>query len=57
MYLLIFEDGEMKSAEDVTDDELRGADDGLLDIVDISEPFTPTRYVGGQWVDVEGVND
>ena len=57
MYLLIFEDGEMKSAEDVTDDELRGADDGQLDIVDISEPFTPTRYVGGQWVDVESVND
>jgi len=57
MYLLIFEDGEMKSAENVTEDDLRGADDGLLDIVDISEPFTPSRYQNGQWIEVEDVVD
>ncbi|MGY4817999.1 hypothetical protein ACVNP3_18880 [Pseudomonas chlororaphis subsp. piscium] len=57
MYLIIFEGGDMKSAEDVSEDDLRGADDGLVDIVDISEPFTPMRYLSGEWIEVESVDD
>lgn len=57
MFLMIFEDGEIKSAEDVSDDDLQAADDGVLDIMDVSEPFTPKRRFDGDWVEVESVND
>ncbi|WP_327440304.1 hypothetical protein [Pseudomonas donghuensis] len=57
MYLMIFEDGEIKNAEDVSDADLQAADDGVLDIVDISEPFTPKRRFNGDWVEVESIDD
>ncbi|MBD1589743.1 hypothetical protein [Pseudomonas typographi] len=57
MYLMIFEDGEIKSAEEVGIDDTQAADDGLLDLIDISDPFNPTRYSGGEWKSVEDVND
>ncbi|MBD1602519.1 hypothetical protein [Pseudomonas typographi] len=57
MYLMIFEDGEIKSAEEVGIDDTQAADDGLLDLIDISDPFNPTRYWGGEWKSVEDVND
>lgn len=57
MFLMIFEDGEIKSAEDVSDADLQAADDGVLDIVDVSEPFTPKRRFNGDWVEVENIND
>ncbi|MBD1555271.1 hypothetical protein HAQ04_28205 [Pseudomonas sp. C2L11] len=57
MYLMIFEDGEIKSAEEVGIDDTQAADDGLLDLIDISDPFNPTRYLGGEWKSVEDVND
>ena len=56
MYLMLFEDGEIKSAEDVSDDDLRAVDDGVMEVVDISEPFTPQRYIGGAWHEIEGID-
>ncbi|WP_161893236.1 hypothetical protein [Pseudomonas juntendi] len=57
MFLMIFEDGEIKTAEEVSDSDLDAADDGILDILDISEAFSVKRRMDGDWVDVDDVND
>lgn len=57
MYLLIFEDGEMKTAENVNDDCLQAADAGFLDIVETTDPFNPLRRFNGEWVEIESVED
>jgi|GEM_PF-5986154 len=57
MFLMIFEDGEIKTAEEVSNSDLNAADDGILDILDISEPFSVKRRMYGDWVDVDDVND
>jgi hypothetical protein len=57
MYLMIFEDGEIKSAEEVGEDDIQAADDDHLDIIDISEPFTPKRRFNNDWVEIESIDD
>jgi hypothetical protein len=57
MYLMIFEDGEMKSAESVGSDDLDAADSGVVDLVDTTDPFRPLRYFNSEWVEIEDVND
>jgi hypothetical protein len=57
MYLMIFEDGEIKTAEEVDEDDIQAADDGCLDIIDISEPFTPKRRFNSDWVEIESIDD
>ncbi|VVP89566.1 hypothetical protein PS918_03098 [Pseudomonas fluorescens] len=57
MYLMIFEDGEIKSAQELSEDDVRAADDGCLDIIDISEPHTPTRRFSDGWVLIESIED
>lgn len=49
MFLVIFEDGAIRKAEEVSQDDVRSADDGLLDLIDISRPDDPRRYVEGGW--------
>lgn len=57
MYLMIFEDGEMKSVEEVGSDDLNAADSGCIDLVDITDPHNPTRYISGEWLAVEDLDD
>ena len=52
MYLLIFEDGSLGTVATITDDLIASADDGILDIVDISGDL-PLQYFGGEWNDIE----
>ena len=53
-YLLIFEDGEMKTTNTVKDDDLQTSDDGDLDIVNMDDR---SRYIYGNWVDIDKVED
>ncbi|MDT0618439.1 hypothetical protein RM531_08115 [Salinisphaera sp. P385] len=51
MYLLIFEDGSIKKARTVSDDDLSSADDGMIQIVGL-EDSGPREYVDGEWLSV-----
>jgi len=53
MFLIIFEDGEIKRTEALADGDLESADDGYLDLLDVSEPTSPKRFISGEWVEVE----
>ena len=54
MYILIFEDGSLKQASSVDEGDLYAADEGLLDIVDITKDM-PRQYYGGEWHLLEDV--
>lgn len=56
MYLFIFEDGEVKKASAVGDDDLQSCDDGYLDIIDIVDPDCPMRRYGDGWAQVESLD-
>lgn len=57
MFLLIFEDGEVKRADAVGEDDKQSADDGYIDLIDISDPTSPKRFISGEWLEVEDIND
>ena len=52
MYLIIMEDSTVWQADTISDDERSAADDGILDIIDISGP-QPTQYHDNNW---HGIN-
>lgn len=49
MYILIFEDGHVAKANVVTESDLDACDQGVLDVVDISDPSNPKRYDASEW--------
>ena len=51
-YLMIFEDGELKKKNTITDEDLQSSDDGYIDIVDMD---SKSRYFYGEWVDIETI--
>lgn len=53
MYLVIFEDGGVKTMAEIGVHELSAADDGYLDIIDISDPELPTRYFDEGWTSID----
>lgn len=54
MYLYIFEDGEIKKSGAIPcGDDLQNVDNGILDIIDISDPRNPLQYYNGDWHDLE----
>jgi len=53
MYLMILEDGEAFKQEGVSALDLSSADDGILDILDITDPNNPTRYWDSKWLEIE----
>ena len=57
MYLFIFEDGSVSSAEDMTEEDFVSADEGLLDIIDVSDPSNLKQYLNGQWDPVDKLYD
>ena len=54
MYLFIFEDGSIKKGSIVEDGDTAAADDGILDIIDISGA-EPLQYHDGEWHEIEDV--
>jgi hypothetical protein len=53
MFLIIFEDGEVKRADAVGEDDKQSADDGYIDLIDITDPSVPKRFISGAWSDIE----
>lgn len=56
MYIIIFEDGSMSYSATISSGELEAADDGILDIIDISDPTHPLRYFDEGWCSLEVAN-
>lgn len=48
-FIFIFEDGSSRYMQVVEDEDLQSADDGLLEVIDISTPSDPLTYYDGQW--------
>lgn len=55
MYLYIFEDGEVKKATTVSDNDKNCVDAGILDIIEIGGD-DPKQYLGGEWHDIESAD-
>jgi len=57
IYLIHFNDGMMHTACDVQPSVFRAANEGELDIIDITDPTIPTFYYNGIWREVELVRE
>jgi len=55
MYILIFENGEVKKTATINSNDMIAVDDGILDIIDISGD-EPKTYYNGVWHDLESVD-
>lgn len=55
MYLLITEDGEIQKSVSLHDDDKMMADEGLLDVIDVTGDV-PTSYYQGKWHDIKQVD-
>ena len=55
MFLFIFENGVIQKSESYTEDDLKAADDYLIDIVSIFDPDLPTQYHDGDWRPIENI--
>ena len=54
LYILIFEDGEIWCAKELSQDDFNSADDGILDILRIDEPGTvPKQYANDAWHEIK----
>ena len=56
MYIVIFEDGDMTHREQINDEFLREANDGIIDLIDISDPSHPLRYFDEGWCSLDVAN-
>lgn len=56
MFLMIFEDGEIKSTSQVGDDDIQSSDDGYLDLIDITDSSSPKRRFNGDWIEIESID-
>jgi len=54
MFLIIFEDGGLTVAETIDDDTFTSADDGYIDIVDITND-EPLKYHQNKWHKIDKV--
>jgi len=52
MFIHISEYGEVSKSKEIPDGILEACDDGIWDIIDISNPEEPKRYIDGEWVDI-----
>ena len=53
MFVVIFEDGDMRLAYSVDDSLLESADDGVVDLLDVSVADSPRCYYKGEWHELE----
>ena len=53
MYLLINEDGLVRTTEDLDPDLIENCDEGTLTIIDISDSESPMEYIDTNWTPIE----
>ena len=53
MYIFIREDGDVYAARAIIDDEYEMVNNGILTIIDISDPEHPIEYWNDKWVPVQ----
>ena len=53
MFVVIFEDGDMRLVDSVDDDLLQEADDYWISLLDVSVPDAPKNYYEGKWHELE----
>jgi hypothetical protein len=56
MFLMIHESGDMVRIESLTDGDLSAADDGVVELLDVSEAGNPKRYNEGEWHEIKVSN-
>lgn len=49
MYLMILEDGSKWKASALSDEDLLAVDDGVLEVIDLSDPDGPKELYEGDW--------
>jgi len=55
MYLLVFEDGTVKRADDISKEDYTSVDDGYLQIIKIAGDVPPQEYYEGEWMKIEEI--
>lgn len=53
MFIMIHEDGQMVLLKELTEDDLKAADDGVVELIDVSVADEPMKYSCSEWVDIE----
>ena len=53
IYLIHFNDGLMQTTVNVEHSFFEAANEGELDVIDITDPTTPTYYSDGVWREIE----
>lgn len=53
MYLIIFEDGSIQKTSRVSTEDLDASEQGLQEVLDISDPEEPKIYIEGDWEEIE----
>ena len=53
MFIFIWEDGTITQGHEVLEDHVKAADDGILDIIDISKPYKPLVYWNAVWDEID----
>lgn len=56
-YIFVFEDQSIRSGESYLKEDLEACDDGLLDIIDISDPTAPLAYFRGEWEKLQEIKE
>ena len=57
MYIYIFEDGTIKKCTTIDEDDTFSVEDGVLDILDISDPKNPKYLIKtNEWTDLESAD-
>jgi len=56
MYLLIHEDGSLQTAEKLEEDIFKSADDGYVDIIDVSNK-EPLQYYENEWHKIDNIEE
>jgi hypothetical protein len=52
MYLIIFEDMVIQKTKTINEEYKANCIDGVIDIINITNPFKPTQFRDGQWFDI-----
>lgn len=57
MFIFIFEDNEVMKTDNVTQEDKDSADDGILEIIDISNNENPKTYFENEWHEIEEIKN
>jgi hypothetical protein len=57
MYLIIFEDSDSVLVPKISDADKRAADEGIINLFDVSVADSPIQYINSQWENIKIEND